>query len=340
MKRKMLPMKFVFILSLVVAFVMFSDHSYGQKKVVLITGSESSDQVFKDSLENWGYQVSIMLGSEVQYMYEEDFKQYDFAFVSETIGSGDLGKHPDDDKGFRNIPIPLVTTEGWLAKPGAMDWMANRAVNNYAPEAVKIVDQTGHALSAGHNVNDQVTLVTDQQNGLIIAGELDIPVIEIGVLSSLDSMLVIYGIEPGVKSFAGDSIENRVAVIGIHEVGYPTMTKDAWEFIKAGIDWVTEESNAFVNMGNRVPIGFSLAQNYPNPFNPTTNINYSIGKDSWVKISIYDMLGRKIATLVNDYMERGIYNITWDASNFSAGEYIYKIEAGNFIDSKKMILVK
>jgi len=89
-----------------------------------------------------------------------------------------------------------------------------------------------------------------------------------------------------------------------------------------------------------VPKNFELSQNYPNPFNPTTTIEYSIPKDANVSIKIFDVLGKEVATLVNEQRSAGTYIINWNASNFSSGLYFYRITAGEFTDTKKMFLVK
>jgi hypothetical protein len=89
-----------------------------------------------------------------------------------------------------------------------------------------------------------------------------------------------------------------------------------------------------------IPNEFSLSQNYPNPFNPTTNINFSISKPSMVKLFIYDVLGRKVATLINNQMNTGSYIYNFDASRFASGVYFYSLEAGDFKVTKKMMLLK
>ncbi len=92
--------------------------------------------------------------------------------------------------------------------------------------------------------------------------------------------------------------------------------------------------------GNEIPADFSLSQNYPNPFNPTTNINFSIPKNGLVKIAVFDMLGREVATIVNKEMSAGSYTADFDASQLSSGIYFYKLTSGSFSDTKKMMLVK
>ena len=88
------------------------------------------------------------------------------------------------------------------------------------------------------------------------------------------------------------------------------------------------------------PMSFVLEQNYPNPFNPSTSIRYSIPKTSLVILKVYDILGREVATLVNEEKPIGTYQINFDASSLASGIYFYKIQAGSFTQTKKMILLK
>jgi plastocyanin len=85
---------------------------------------------------------------------------------------------------------------------------------------------------------------------------------------------------------------------------------------------------------------YTLKQNYPNPFNPTTNIGFSIPKSEFVKITIYNEIGKEIKSIVNEKLNEGSYTVNYDASNLSSGVYFYKIEAGNFIEIKKMLMIK
>jgi hypothetical protein len=91
---------------------------------------------------------------------------------------------------------------------------------------------------------------------------------------------------------------------------------------------------------SNVATTFSLEQNYPNPFNPVTTIEYSIAKAEKVKISVYNVLGQKVDELVNNKMQAGAYKVNWNASGFASGMYFYKIQAGNFVKTRKMLLMK
>jgi len=89
-----------------------------------------------------------------------------------------------------------------------------------------------------------------------------------------------------------------------------------------------------------IPTNFALEQNYPNPFNPTTNFRFRIADFGLVSLKVYDVFGREIAVLVNEVKQPGIYNVVWDASGFSSGVYFYRLNAGNFTDVKKMLLLR
>jgi len=89
-----------------------------------------------------------------------------------------------------------------------------------------------------------------------------------------------------------------------------------------------------------VPVDFNLSQNYPNPFNPTTKITYSIPFDGFVNIAIFNVLGEKVANLVNTNVKAGNYELTFDASQFASGVYLYRMKAGDFVSIKKMILLR
>jgi hypothetical protein len=89
-----------------------------------------------------------------------------------------------------------------------------------------------------------------------------------------------------------------------------------------------------------IPNQFSLFQNYPNPFNPSTNINYQLPISGFVKLTVYDELGKEIRVLVNEKQNAGSYKIGWDASNYSSGIYFYRLETSEFTQTKKMLFIK
>jgi hypothetical protein len=89
-----------------------------------------------------------------------------------------------------------------------------------------------------------------------------------------------------------------------------------------------------------IPKTYNLYENYPNPFNPETKIKFDLPIDNYVMIKVYNILGKEIYTLVNDFKQAGRYLVSFNGSNLSSGIYYYKITAGNFEQVKKMILIK
>lgn len=89
-----------------------------------------------------------------------------------------------------------------------------------------------------------------------------------------------------------------------------------------------------------IPSEFTLNQNYPNPFNPSTSISYSLPELSSVDLTIYNMLGQKVASLVSQTQEAGSYTVTWNASSASSGVYIYRLSVGSQVFTKRMMLIK
>jgi hypothetical protein len=98
------------------------------------------------------------------------------------------------------------------------------------------------------------------------------------------------------------------------------------------------------SISSEVPTETKLFQNYPNPFNPITTIKYQIAKNSFVKLTIYDLLGREVQTLVNEKQSAeggaGTYQVNWDASNFASGVYFYKLTTQTFSNTRKLVLIK
>lgn len=105
------------------------------------------------------------------------------------------------------------------------------------------------------------------------------------------------------------------------------------------IELSMSEDKLVASLSNELPANYSIS-NYPNPFNPTTIINYQLPENGFVSIKVYDMLGKEIATLVNENKSAGYHRINFDASKLTSGVYVYTITANNFIQSKKMLLLK
>ena len=123
---------------------------------------------------------------------------------------------------------------------------------------------------------------------------------------------------------------------------------------KTGIDYILEGSGEIIvpsierfslNKKPAIPTAFTLHQNLPNPFNPVTTLRYDLPSDALVTLKVFDMLGREIIQLVNTNQKAGFRSVRWDATDsigrpVSAGVYLYQIQAGEFVQTRKMVLLK
>ena len=92
--------------------------------------------------------------------------------------------------------------------------------------------------------------------------------------------------------------------------------------------------------GRAIPSAYALSQNVPNPFNPRTMIAYDLPEAADVKLTVYTITGQHVATLVSDHQEAGHYEVLWDGRGFASGIYLYRLQAGRFADTKRMLLLR
>ncbi|MDX1640793.1 MAG: T9SS type A sorting domain-containing protein [Balneolaceae bacterium] len=126
--------------------------------------------------------------------------------------------------------------------------------------------------------------------------------------------------------------ENGVIAVDTHRMSSGAKPRFELLIASAGVD-------GFIELG-AVPEEFTLSQNYPNPFNPTTVIRYQLPVSSEVRLEVYDMLGRNVATLVNEQVAAGRHTVNFDAGNLSSGIYLYRLVAGSTVMTKKLTVVK
>jgi hypothetical protein len=151
----------------------------------------------------------------------------------------------------------------------------------------------------------------------------------------------------GVKGFVTTNFSswpeiNMAGVTGGHVLDFATTqdyiyvtTQTGGVFRKALTDLASGVESA-----EATPHGFNLSQNYPNPFNPATKISFSIAKESYVSLIVYDMLGREVASLVSEVRQPGTYSESWNAEGVSSGVYMYRLVAGEHVAVYKMVLMR
>ncbi len=124
---------------------------------------------------------------------------------------------------------------------------------------------------------------------------------------------------------------------------YATITTGGFvdfDWFRTGMPTRTEVAPEEGLPSNDMPHNFFLGQNYPNPFNPTTAIQFSIPKSSFVTLQLADVLGKEIRVLISEQLQAGKYRINWNAEDLPSGVYFYRLKVGNFMNTKKTVLLK
>lgn len=177
----------------------------------------------------------------------------------------------------------------------------------------------GRVLSGGVPVEGAVVLATN------VAGQV-----------------VGYGMSDDSGSYSIDGIPAGDLTLSVHREGFESaasMLPVATADFRVNKDFSLAIATA-VGEESMVPVTYSLDQNFPNPFNPTTVIRYSLPAVSQVRLAVFDMLGRQVSELVNEKKEAGSYEVKFDATGLASGVYFYRIEAGTFVQTRKLLVLR
>ncbi len=143
----------------------------------------------------------------------------------------------------------------------------------------------------------------------------------------------------GVSGRLYDLLGGVVVNDSMHGNGSITIVNNAIEKLFMRINYALG-SIGIKSICGRIPDYFGLFQNFPNPFNPNTRIRFAVAKQDFIELNIYDVMGKTIAILVNNNLKPGVYEVEWNAEEFSSGIYFYKLMSDKYLETKKMILLK
>ncbi len=229
-----------------------------------------------------------------------------------------------------NDILYCATSDGKLYKYNVDTYDTNfigaTSINNLFGLSINPLNGLLFGISSGgmiYKINKQ-TAVTQSIGSTGITPNTDIAFSKTGMLYGLSGIGLTLN-----KLISIDTTTGAAALIGTN-IGF------------AGINGIaiSPEVIGIHNISTGVPDKYELFQNYPNPFNPTTNIKFDIPNSGIVRLTVYDILGKEIATLVNEKLSAGSYSFKWDGASLSSGVYFYKLETDNFSVTKRMVLLK
>ena len=321
-------------------------HSYGEFVIDDGSGGLRVDDYGIHNFHNYNDEN----GEFVQNVFVGDAFQSIVGILDYTYSNYKLQPRSDDD--FSDCTIGDVTDDGNI---NVLDVIraVNIALGSHDPSSVELcaADWNGDGIV---NVLDVIGIVQ-----YILNGKLTAESATFSELAIADGNLVLNSDAPiaGVQlTLSGDG-EFSSTDANVHfnqkdgEVSVMIFSLEGELFSAGNIaeiigEWTISEAIVADVNGNEVPVeilnitNFALEQNFPNPFNPETVISYQLPVSSEVMLSVYNVTGQLVETLVNGTLDAGSYSVTLDASDFSSGVYFYRLETDNFSDTKKMILMK
>jgi hypothetical protein len=213
------------------------------------------------------------------------------------------------------VPIPSAVMQGF-------------SVDNIVPVMVTGLDDAGWAYDAWPPTEDRLPLSWNQNP----VNDFDRFIVTSSLQNDINTGVPLYEGPQTSATFSlpfGQLVENQPVYFWAVAVDYHENRSDPANYVQF-----------YTSVENRLPTAYSLGQNYPNPFNPTTSIEFALPVAGQVNLSVYNMLGAKVATLVNGQKAAGRYTVSFDGASLASGVYFYKLETPSFSDLKKMILVK
>ena len=278
--------------------------------------AHTDDRVLKST--NMGQSWSTIYQPSYPYFRDMEFVSADVGFVAGGYYPSSLYKTTDGGVNWNVYTITSNSEVNSINFPSENVGYAC-GYNNIYKTINGGVSWTQFYISNVYNFYD--IAFNDEMNGWVIGNN--------GIYHTQDGGLS-WALEFGLSDYT-------VNTFGIKRIESLWAAGAGCKIIKYNGDLTTTVS---FDQNSVLPTEFALLQNYPNPFNPLTKIRYDISKASQVNLKIYDVLGAEVTTLVNEFLQPGRYTAEWNASRFASGVYIYSIQAGDFVQTKKMILMK
>ncbi len=292
-----------------------------------VNPSSSSGTQFPQAISGNGNYIATINYSGIMRVYQWNGSTYNFVW-----------QHADG--GSTWMSAVDISYDGTKIACGTLNFLGG---SNYDGKVKLFNSSSSTPLWTYSGCGDEVTCVSFSKDGKILAastwGDLNNVNNDLLVFkTSIPAAVPIFGVNtPGSFFWCNVSANGSTVVTSgkkIHARGFG----NGGEIYNIFID--TADSPLSAGINTSIPAEFILHQNYPNPFNPSTAIEYDIAKDGYVNLVIYDALGRTVNTLVDKFQKSGKYSVTLNAAEMTSGVYFYRINAGEFTDTKKLVLIK
>lgn len=252
-----------------------------------------------------------------------------------------------------NNVIAVTGLSFYKTTDGGANWVSGTLAGKSAVGVEMVNNLTGYIAGSESNSNGSVNKTTDGGNTWqLIISNMTVPLN--GVCFTSENTGYIYG-----------GLNSSIPSLATSYIGKTTNGGLNWHYQISGSNWPVTDisfsetqtglaiafdkisytdngggSIGIIQTSSTIPNSFTLSQNYPNPFNPTTNIEFSVPKSAFVKLTVFDVAGRKIETLVSRDLNAGTYKADWDALKHSTGVYFYTLQSEGITQTKKMMLIK
>jgi photosystem II stability/assembly factor-like uncharacterized protein len=353
-----------------------NDIKFVNNQIVIATGNNQIILRSTDSGNNWvtvqgpgarDYHIKflrVVNSTDAVAVSSDYISPYYYSFVYKTSNAGESWN-----------ALQVYSSSGYMHFSDLNNGWANTAVSTGPPfyqYYIRVYRTTngGNAFSSvyessGNNVNEGIIYFYNPSLGFRVTGFGTTYLYK--SISGGTSWSSVFTLSSGREIFNFYFVNSNTGwFVGNNSMIYKTTNSGAnWNqqiplvsgsfysvnFLDTNIGWVAAGNSLLKTTNGGVPLGihpvsteipnkFSLSQNYPNPFNPNTKIQFSLLTSSFVTLIVYDALGRELESLVNEQLIAGTYKAEWSADKFSSGVYYYKLTAGDFNETKKMIYVK
>lgn len=323
------------------------------------TFSDYADFPFIMMLEGEGYTVTKFYNESLSTASEASLDTLNNADLIILGRSTPSTMYQDPEKAYWNlIEAPILNLCLWNVRSSRLNWFNSTAASNIDDEVTYDAfievpeDPVFEGIDTSADVPWAVGPVSfleevDAGNGIVLAREtVNLWVLFVRFEPNVEFYEGSVDMPAGHRTMLGNGNDNLRTDDGAHVFNFYNFTEQSEMVYLAEVKRMLNLGETAVDdRENTVPNDFVLAQNYPNPFNPETIISYTLPQAENVTLAVYDVLGNEITTLVNEHQTSGQHQVSWngkdaDGVNVASGIYVYRVTAGNSVQSHKMLLVK